>query len=165
MMIMPKKSKNEKMVRIDLTIEENQKEAWKQYATKKGIPLARMIKEIVDMEVFGTKTESEKIGVQFDRIEKMIRKDFKEQAEDLRKLRAEIAESTKLKMKEVFNSDSASILARILDLLRVSEMKRDKIESILNLDKKTVRTALAHLESQGLVGYNAENDTWGVINE
>lgn len=163
MIIMPKKSVKEEMVRIDLTIEKNQKIAWKEYATELHLPLARMIKEIVDREVFGIKIESEKTGDRLDRIEEMIRENFRKQAEKYQELREELAESTKVKLKELFNGDSESIFARILALLQISELQRSKIESILKLDKKTIRTALAHLESQGLVEYNAEKDTWRAI--
>jgi hypothetical protein len=144
---------------IHFTLEVSEKKKWMEYSEKLGIPLSKAIKESMDKAMYKNGTQDNHLG----RIEKLI----ETQQEELNQLSQryfDVIDELSKRKQDNGNKieDSESIKPRILILLKRTPMQREEIETILSLDKKSLRIILSEMKTNGQIYYDPDLDLWGV---
>lgn len=147
-----------KMVRVDFTLEESEKEKWVKYAESLGMNLAKTIKEAMNKAMYrsGGKDSAVQIAKAVEKQQEQLNELTKKYFEVM----DELSEQKRLNFQQIPNA--AELKERILFLLKKHPYAREDIEDILQLEKKDCRLLLGELKNDNEVDYDPMTKLWSV---
>lgn len=153
--------KKEKMERIDFTIESTEKAKWSNFAKSLGIPLSKAIKESMDKIMYKNESKNNqdsKVKQMLEEMQDSMNAIDKRYFDLLNSISNDKQEKTSNKQ------DIDKLKDRILIFLRKGPDIREKIEKVIEIDKKQLRIILAEMKKDNQLDYNLESKEWSVYN-
>lgn len=145
----------EKMVNINFTISESEKNKWVEFAG--NFPLARVIKETMNKAIYQT--------IDIDKptlLQKSMSKDIEELKEKLDLLSKEYLEN--LKKIPGPNEENIEIKGRILNLLSdFGPLSRERLQKYLGINGDLLRSILAEMSRSRSIDFIPEKQLWSVM--
>lgn len=156
-MVKPKPT--QKMVQINFTIIESEKEKWEKYSQDLGFPLARVIKETMNKAIYqqATKSESFNLNLILNEISS-IKSQFNDLSQNISK---EIDDSDE-KIND--SQNIPEIKAKIISLLSdCGPISKEKIEYYTGVEKNLLWNVLDEMKKSKSIKYLIDGKKWSAI--